>query len=208
MKLSHLLPVNSALARPLVPLFIRARISANGITFLSIVFGLLGALFFLKGTAPAAVYGAAGFLLANVLDECDGKVARQTGTSSRFGALLDTWADFIVHTAFFLGLGFGLAQRFPLGPWRVLGLVAAAGNLLSFVLDLRGLSGVQPKGPAAGSPPDRFAWITEWFRVDFSVLVLVSAILGRTGWILWAGAIGVFAVWIPSTVAIAARNRS
>ena len=208
MKLPQLLPLNGALARPLVPLFIRAGISANGITLLSIGLGLLGALFFLKGTALAAVYGAVGFLLANVLDECDGKVARQTGTSSRFGMLLDTWADFIVHTAFFLSLGFGMALRFPLGPWRVLGLLAAAGNLLSFILDLRGLSGVQPKGPMAGSPPDRFAWVTEWFRVDFSVLVLASAILGQTGWILWAGAIGVFAVWIPSTVVIAARNRS
>ena len=206
MKLPPLLPVNSALARPLVPLFVRVGISANAVTGLSILAGLLGAFCFLQGTAPMVVYGAVGFLLANLLDECDGKVARLTGTSSRFGAALDTWADFIVHTAFFLGLGMGMARQFPHGPWRMLGLLAAAGNLVSFVLDLSGLSGVQPKGPAGGVP-DRFAWMTEWFRVDFSILVLISAILGRTGWILWAGAIGVFLVWIPSTVVIMARNR-
>ena len=207
MKLPHLLPVNSALARPLVPLFVRAGVSANAVTVLSMLSGVAGSLFLLRGTAPAVVLGAAGFLLANVLDECDGKVARQTGTSSRFGALLDTWADFIVHAAFFLGLGIGMARRFPLGPWRMLGILAAAGNLLSFVLDVRGLSDAQPKGPAAALAPDRFSWITEWFRIDFSVLVLASALLGRTGWILWAGAIGVFLVWIPSTLLMAARNR-
>ena len=206
MKLPPLLPVNSALARPLVPHFIRAGISANAVTGLSILAGLLGAVCFLQGTAPMVVYGAVGFLLANILDECDGKVARLTGTSSQFGAALDTWADFIVHTALFLGLGMGLARQFPDGPWKMLGLLAAAGNLLSFILDLRGLSGVQPKGPAAGAP-DRFAWMTEWFRVDFSILVLVSALFHQTSWILWAGAIGVFLVWIPSTVVIAARRR-
>ena len=103
-----------------------------------------------------------------------------------------------------------MAKEAPHGPWLTLGIIAAAGNLVSFILDLRGLAGVQPKAAPGAAPqkPDRFAWMTEWFRVDFSVLVLISAIFGLTGWILWTGAIGVFLVWIPSTVVIAARNRS
>jgi len=207
MKTPPWLPLNSALARPLIPLFVRGRISANTVTLLSIAAGIFGAICLAQGGLRSTLLGAGGFLLANVLDECDGKVARETGTASRFGALLDTWADFIVHAAFFLGLGIGTARHLPGGPWLMLGGIAAAGNLVSFLLDLRGLSGVEPKGPNSAASPDRFAWMTEWFRVDFSVLVMVSALLRSTGWILWAGAIGVFLVWIPSTVAIAARRR-
>ena len=207
--MQKLLPVNSALARPLVPFFIRGRISANAVTWLSILFGLLGAAVLSQGMPHRMAWGAAGFLLANVLDECDGKVARQTGTASRFGALLDTWADFLVHTAFFLGLGIGMAKEAPHGPWLTLGIIAAAGNLVSFILDLRGLAGVQPKAAPGAAPqkPDRFAWITEWFRVDFSLLVFFSVLLHQTGWILWAGAVGVFLVWIPSTVMIASAHK-
>ena len=207
MNMRLLLPVNSALARPLVPLFIQIGFSANAITLLSILFGFLGVVGLLQGTVPGIMAGALGFLVANILDECDGKVARQTGTSSRLGALLDTWADFLVHTAFFLALGIGMSRQFSVRSWLVLGIIAAIGNVVSFILDLRGFSGVQTKDQLANQAPDCFAWMTEWFRVDFSILVLVSALLHQTGWILWAGAVGVFLVWIPSTVLIVARRR-
>ena len=154
------------------------------------------------------VLGAGGFLLANILDECDGKVARQTGTVSRLGGLLDTLTDIFIHTAFFLTLGFGLARQFPHGPWAVLGVIAAVGNLVSCVLDISGLSGVAPKSAAPSEESqDTLAWAAEWFRVDFSLLVLLCAVVHQMGWILWAGAVGVFLVWIPSTVLIVARGK-
>ena len=203
-----LLPINSFLAEPLVPWFIRWKISANAVTLLSLLFGLAGAFLFLGGSNSFMVLGAVGFLLANVLDECDGKVARQTGTSSRLGALLDTLADFFVHTAFFLTLGFGLARQFPHGPWAILGIIAAVGNVVSCILDISGLSGAPPKSAAPSQEQSGLLeWVTEWFRVDFSLLVLISALVHQMGWILWAGAVGVFLFWIPSTVLIVARGK-
>ena len=206
MTLQSLLPLNSALARPMVPLFVRARIPANGVTFLSMLSGVLGGVFFALGTPAAMVWGAAGFLMANLLDECDGKVARLTNSASKLGALLDTVADCIVHIALFLGLGIGLHRQFPHSPFLFLGSAAAAGSFLSFVMDVGGITPWQaPSSPA--NKGDRLAWVTEWLRIDFSLIVLASAFLGHLSWVVWAGALGVFCFWIPSTVVITIRSR-
>ena len=52
-----------------------------------------------------------------------------------------------------------------------------------------------------------FAWVAEWLRIDFSLLVVLSALLHQMAWILWSGALGVFLFWIPSTFLIAVRAR-
>ncbi len=203
-----MIPINSTLARPLVPWLIRFRFSANAITFLSMLSGLLGGFFLAQGQPQKVFVGALLFFLSNVLDECDGKVARQTHTCSRLGALLDTLTDCIVHAAFFLGLGVGMAHQFPHGPWLFLGLVAAGGSVLSCALDVGGITPWQPPSLSHEPGGDSFAWVTEWLRIDFSLLVVLSAVFRQMAWILWAGALGVFFFWIPSTFLIAVRGRA
>jgi len=117
---------------------------------------------------------------------------------------LDTVTDCIVHAALFCGLGIGLHRQFPHGPWFLLGAVAAGGSILSCALDVGGVTPWQPPSPSDGTS---LTWVTEWLRIDFSLLVVLSAALKQMGWILWAGALGVFLFWIPSTCLIALRNR-
>lgn len=201
------LPVNRTIASYMVSFFIHLRFSANLITVLALLSGLAGGWFLAQGTFGAFVFGALGFLISNILDECDGKVARQTNTCSRLGALLDTVTDCIVHSAFFIGLGFGLASQLTSGPWLLLGSIAAGGSILSFVLDVGGVTPWEVPSSSNEASEDRLAWVTEWLRVDFSIIVLISALLNYMTWILWAGAIGVFLFWIPSTFMIAIRGR-
>ncbi|MBI3615743.1 MAG: CDP-alcohol phosphatidyltransferase family protein [Candidatus Omnitrophica bacterium] len=200
-------PLNSAIARPLVPWFIRLRFSPNAITGLSVLFGFLSGGFLAFGTPAAAMVGAACFLLSNVLDECDGQVARKTNRSSSLGALLDTLADSLVHAAFFFGLGVGMSRQFPQGPWFFLGAAAAGGSVLSCAMDVGGITPWQPPKPTDKSPEGFLAGLIEWLRIDFSMVVVISAVVRQMGWILWSGALGVFLFWIPSTVLIAARGR-
>lgn len=202
-----MIPLNSALARVLVRGFIWLRISANTITSLSLLSGLLGAWYLSMASPPTAVYGAAFFLLSCVLDECDGKVARETNTCSRLGAFLDVMTDGIVHVLFFIGLGFGLERQFPQHHLLLLGWIAGAGVALSSLLDVTGISTWNPPSHSAQPCEDRVEWMKQWFQVDFSVIVLISAVLHHTVWILWAGALGVFLAWIPSTVFVAVAVR-
>ena len=202
-----MIPVNSALGRFLVPAFIRFGVSANAITISSLLSGLLGCWLLSQGRPAGIVAGAAAFLWSNVLDECDGRVARQTQSCSRLGALLDTVTDCMVHIAFFLGLGIGWGRLFPHGPWLLLGAVAAGGSFLSCLLDLGGITPRKAAANSQGERRDSLAWVTEWFRIDFSLAVLISAFLRQMAWILWSGALGVFLFWIPSTFLIALRGR-
>ena len=203
-----MIPLNSVIAKPLVPWFIRLRFSPNAITGLSVVFGLLSGCFLALGISPMAVVGAICFLFSNVLDECDGKVARQTNRCSARGALLDTLADCAVHAAFFLGLGIGIHRQFPQSPALLLGAVAAGGSILSCALDVGGITPWQPPKPSDQSPEGMLAGLIEWLRIDFSMIVVISAVIRQMTWILWSGALGVFLFWIPSTVVIAFRGNA
>ena len=202
-----LLPLNSAISRFLVPLFIRARVSANAVTLLSLFSGVVAGLLFGQGTPRSLAVGGLAFLLANLLDECDGTVARITNSCSRLGGLLDTVTDCVVHAALFLGLGFGIQRISPHGPWLLLGISAASGSILSCAMDVGGITPWQAPKEMPKSGVASLAWMAEWLRIDFSLLVAVSAFLGQMGWILWAGALGVFLFWIPSTALIAVRQR-
>jgi phosphatidylglycerophosphate synthase len=86
------------------------RITPNQITFLSLVFGLLSAWFYVSGRLDALVWGAV-FLYGKVfLDNVDGNLARVRGTSSRFGRFLDSLADFLVTVLVYIGISFYLVQ--------------------------------------------------------------------------------------------------
>ena len=85
-------------------------ITPNQITFLSLVFGLLSAGFYVSGRPDALVWGAV-FLYGKVfLDNVDGNLARVRGTSSRFGRFLDSLADFLVTVLVYIGISFYLVQ--------------------------------------------------------------------------------------------------
>ena len=201
-----MIPLNTAIARCFIPGFIRLRISPNAITVLSLLSGVLSGWVLARETDPALILGAFLFFLANVLDECDGAVARQTNSCTEVGATLDTLADCIVHAAFFVGLGTAMAARMPQGPWVALGWMAAGGGILSCLLDVGGITPWQAPDHSHKNGGRSLAWIAEWFRIDFSAIVVISALLGHTAWLLWAGALGVFLFWIPSTFVIALQG--
>jgi phosphatidylglycerophosphate synthase len=85
-------------------------VTPNQITFLSLVFGLLSAGFYVSGRPNALVWGAV-FLYGKVfLDNVDGNLARVRGTSSRLGRFLDSLADFLVTVLVYIGISFYLVQ--------------------------------------------------------------------------------------------------
>ncbi len=176
-------------------IFLAAGLSPNVITILATVVGLVAAAGFGVGTYSAGIIAALLFQLAAVIDCCDGEVARLTFTESPFGAWLDIAMDNVVHMAIFAGIAAGSYLRLAGtdGAWVPLALGSAAvlGNGLSFWLVTR----VQKiKSSSGWKTPVQAAWSDFMLKNvasrDFSVIVLIFAVIGKLEWFLGLAAIG------------------
>lgn len=93
------------IARRLVPLAVRLRISANAISISGLFVGAGAALAYNKWQHPGmAVLGFLITLVWLVMDSLDGMVARATNTTSAFGRELDGLCDHGVFTLIYIGL--------------------------------------------------------------------------------------------------------
>jgi phosphatidylglycerophosphate synthase len=82
-------PLGWRLATSLLP----TRISADAVTFASLVLGVLAGHLFWYRSAWVNAGGVLLFILSDVLDSADGQLARLRGTSTRMGRILDGLAD-------------------------------------------------------------------------------------------------------------------
>ncbi len=186
---------NRILSRRFTRIFLSLGLSPNAVTMLATLVGLTGAAGFAMGTYAAGIAGAVLFQLAAVIDCSDGEIARLTFTESSFGAWLDIAMDNVVHMAIFGGIAWGsyaAGSGFPYD-WAplVLGGAAILGNALSFALvgkaqKIRAANGWNNLAQAARS---EFILRNVASR-DFSVIVLLFALLGKLDWFLWLAAIG------------------
>ncbi len=86
-------------------------VTANQITFLSLIAGLVASVFFLF-EGPESLLWAAGFLYAKVfLDNVDGNLARIRGETSRWGRFFDSFTDFVVTFVVYAAIAFRLVQE-------------------------------------------------------------------------------------------------
>jgi 1L-myo-inositol 1-phosphate cytidylyltransferase / CDP-L-myo-inositol myo-inositolphosphotransferase len=207
---------NRKLSRWCTRAFIRLGWSPNAVTVLATAIGLISAAGFAIGTYAAGIGAALLFQLAAVIDCSDGEVARLTFTDSPFGAWLDVALDNLVHMAIFGGIALGAYAKaggtsdawIPL----YLGAAAIAGNALSFVLVSRAQ---KIKTASAWKTPVNAAWSDFMLKNvasrDFSIAVLLFALLGALEVFLWLAAIGsmVFAgimIWVVRPTAVATRS--
>jgi phosphatidylglycerophosphate synthase len=192
---------NRMLSRLLTKGFLRLKCSPNTITMVATAVGLLAALGFGWGTYEAGLLAALLFQLAAVIDCCDGEVARLTFTESPFGAWLDIAMDNVVHIAIFAGIACGayLRQSGTEEDWIPLALGGAAvvGNAMAFWL----VTKAQRIGATTGwTSPKQAAWsdfiLKNVASRDFSVVVLLFAVLDKLDWFLWMAAFGSTFFWL------------
>jgi phosphatidylglycerophosphate synthase len=206
---------NRKLSRWFTRLFLAVGLSPNSITILATLVGFVSAAGFGMGSYAAGVIAALLFQLAAIIDCCDGEVARLTFTESPFGAWLDLAMDNLVHMAIFAGVAVGLYTTQEGQPYAwtslVLGASAVLGNGVSFLL----VEKAQKINSASGwKAPVHAAWADFMLKNvasrDFSVFLLMFAVLGKLDVFLWLTAAGslVFAgimLWVirPSAVTVA-----
>ncbi len=93
---------------PFIDLIVRFKVHPNHFTILGLLSTLVGAVFYAKHDIRI---GGIFILFGGLCDIIDGKVARKTGLSSKFGALFDSSLDRYAEVFMFLGTAIYFVQR-------------------------------------------------------------------------------------------------
>jgi len=122
--------INTYLLRPIAGIIVwmlyDTPITPNQVTIVSVLSGIVAALFYLKGTPSAFIIAGLFILLKDILDSADGQLARAKQQQSRTGRFLDSIGDFVVDATVFGSIGWTLCKLN--GDWSMLCLA-----LLGFV---------------------------------------------------------------------------
>jgi phosphatidylglycerophosphate synthase len=114
--------INTYLLRPIAGIIVwllyDTPVTPNQVTIVSILSGMVAALFYLQGTANAFIVGGLLVTVKDILDSADGQLARVKQLQSRAGRFLDSIGDFIVDAAVFSSLGWTLYRLN--NDWRML----------------------------------------------------------------------------------------
>jgi len=183
-------PWDARLASLLVRPLVGTPVHPNHLTTLSLVTGLVAAALYGTTDRSAANWGAAFYVVTNLLDHADGELARLAGKTSVAGGAYDRLSDLVVRASLFMGVGLGLRDG-RLGTWAVVaGVMTAAALVIIFALRTEQ---ARHKGPAALNQPSAAGF-------DLSDVLYLIAPLTWLGWLepfLVAAGIGavVFCVW-------------
>jgi phosphatidylglycerophosphate synthase len=213
----RLFPLVRQLSRRVTPILLDLPITPNQITLASMVAGFAASWCLYQHHAGAAIAGCLLFIVCQVLDNCDGEVARVKGLKTRLGGFLDDIGDWLVHSALFVALGASVTAVDGRALWFWLGVASAAGVSCEYVLGLlrsRSEPDVVVPELAAADPtgtvgpfdlPGEVNWMD---RAVYVLRVLIDAdfcfllpifVLSESVWLLVAaGAIGNQVYWMAS----------
>jgi CDP-diacylglycerol--glycerol-3-phosphate 3-phosphatidyltransferase len=166
----------------LAPFLFRRAVNPNALTVVGACVSLVAAAAFARG---AFVAGGLLTLAGGGFDLIDGVVARRHGTSTRFGAFLDSTLDRLVDMALFLGIAVHYAK---IGRPDVV-LLAGAALVPTVLVSYAKLCAEKSIGPVS---------VGLFERAERVIIVALGAILGMVVPALWIVAIG-------STVTVAQR---
>jgi len=106
--------IAAVLVRPLAD----TAVTPNHITTLSLLLSLTAGVLFATGDPRFVNMAAILSMLHELIDHCDGELARMTGKVTRFGHYYDLISDFVHYIVLFMGIGIGLRGGTP-GDWTL-----------------------------------------------------------------------------------------
>jgi len=192
------LHINRKISLAVTRQLMHTSITPNHMTWISMMFGLVGAACFLFPSYAMQIWGALFFLLHSILDGCDGELARLKFMESRRGGIFDFWSDNIVHVAIFAAMGVDWAAASPdsFWPWLCAALAVGGTALSATLVYFHTMHAKKPGGPlytSVSAAEDKSAVVRMadiLSRRDFIYLVLLLALLGQTHWFLVMTAVG------------------
>jgi phosphatidylglycerophosphate synthase len=181
---------NRPVGRILSKLLVHTPVSPNQVSVAASLVGLVSAWLFAVGSHCAVVWGAVVLQLSAILDAVDGDLARVMFKESKIGKWLDIVGDQVVHIAVFVAVGVGLYRSGSQAPVLPLAASAGIGVAISLIVVVRGMKQLESR-----PNPRSQRLIESTANRDFSVLLIILAVVGKLEWFLWATAIGVHVFW-------------
>ena len=200
--MNHLFPLIRHISKPISRVLILTPLTPNQITTMSLILGVTGSFLFLNSESEYKILGALIFLISYIFDNCDGEVARFKNLTSNFGKSFDTFVDWVVHTVFFIILGYGTAQETGNNIWLWLGMIGSIGGTINYLI----VTFLKPQDDVNIILEEKNLPVTlkeriififrELFRADFCFIVLILALANFLWVLLPAAAIGAQVYWI------------
>ncbi len=103
--------LNRPISRVITRLLLKFPITPNAWTILIFALAPVAFVFLVRGDYTGFLAGTAIFQLINILDGCDGEIARAKYLESERGRRLDAFCDFVANLIFVLCLGIGLFRQ-------------------------------------------------------------------------------------------------
>lgn len=187
---------------------INTPISANFMTLITSIVGILSGVFMAQGEYFWMVMGAIFFKLSSILDGCDGEISKLKLTQSQTGAWLDTLSDNFTYVIFLVGICIALfKQGHPhivfMSGLAGFGLLMSLGIMFFYLVKNKKdgtLLAIQEEFHAESKKSfiknilSKLQFMTK--RDFFSVVFLILTILGRIDIILWGYLISTNIVWM------------
>lgn len=181
---------NRPIGRAMSKALIHTSLSPNAVSVIGTIIGVLAAWCFTHGEAHLMILGALLLQLSAVIDCVDGDIARILHKETKAGKWIDLGGDQLVHLLLITGIGVGLYRMTEqTGPTLWLGLGAALGVVMSFLTILRAEQSPLPL-------PRLKKFLSKSANRDFSVLLIVLAIVERVQWFLWIAFLAVHIFWL------------
>ncbi len=188
--------LNRKLSRPLTRLLLHTPLTPNHVTLLSCAIGLLGAACFWGGGYAWPIVGGLLLQFSAVVDCVDGEVARVKFLESPLGAWLDITLDTLVHIAIFVGVGIAVWKQGGATYAPLLGGALAVGAAICFpfvtMAEKTEEQGKQQGGWENAIIQNMIEGLTSR---DYSIIILLCALVQKLAWFLWSAAIGVQVFW-------------
>jgi phosphatidylglycerophosphate synthase len=129
--------LNRPISRVITRLLLKLPITPNAWTILTFALAPVAFVFLVRGDYTGFLAGTGLFQLINILDGCDGEIARAKYLDSERGRRLDAFCDFVANLIFVLCLGVGLFRQPSVS--TNIGLLYLLESLITFLLMARGL---------------------------------------------------------------------
>jgi phosphatidylglycerophosphate synthase len=154
--------------------------------------GLGSAWCFYQGGYQMGVSGAGLLLLSIWIDGVDGEVARIKFMESKFGEELDIICDNVVHIAIFISIGMGLFHISNEVIFIYLGLMAALGSLIAFLMLRATIIDDKSKANSISKEEQKNTdFIKKLANRDFTHFLFLLALVNQLEIFIWMTAIGV-----------------